>query len=108
MGFPFHSLLAEARDNNEREVDGCWAAEVDLDCVTASSTEGDSDAPETAAEPFLNKLLGWLLSKQVHKLLQNEGLILPRRNGLLKSSKNSTRGRDPEIASPTRPILHHH
>ena len=52
MGLPFHSLLADACDNDELGVDDCWAAETNSDCVTSSSTDGHSDGPETAVEPI--------------------------------------------------------
>ena len=51
MDFAFHSFLADARDNDELEVDDCWAAETDSDCVTANSTDGDSDELGTVADP---------------------------------------------------------
>ena len=50
MDLPFHSLLANACDNDDLEVDDCWATETDSDCVTASSMDGDSDGPETAVK----------------------------------------------------------
>ena len=125
------------------EVDDCWAAETDSDCVTVSSRDGDSDGLETVADPvaeqlvehvaelvpesvvvpflnkllnqylyqFLNKLLKQLLFKFLTKWLQNllrtRVLSVPKQNGLLKSGKNSTGGRGPEIAWAKRPILHY-
>ena len=57
MDFAFHYFLADARDNDELEVDDCWAAETDSDCVTASSTDGDSDELGTIADPVAEQLV---------------------------------------------------